>query len=188
MMTAEEAKRIIREDPEGDIGARFEAIKTAFRVLGRSASMKDIWAWAERTQPKDARERLEEIRIELEEDRREIRKLERKRSARHASIFPGAIDYSSDRVQTSARNPMEEWMADIDEIDKEISGRQQAFGEKKDRYTAECDLWNEPVIWEHYINLTPWKLVGKKLGISKKAAYRQRKEYFERQRSSKNNS
>ena len=180
-MNIEEAKRIIREDtPDGNIAARLEAINIALRVLGKSASMKEIFAWAERHE--DARDRLEDIFIELGNDQREIWKLKEKRRERYASIFPGAIDYSRDKVQTSASSPMEGWMADIDAMDKDIMSMQRALGYKKDRYTAEFNLWDEPVIREHYINLTPWKRVGAKLGISRKTVYNRRKRYFETQK------
>lgn len=180
-MTVEEAKRVIREDtPDGNIAARLEAIQIALQVLGRSASMKKIWAWAEKAE--DIRDQLEEVYIELNSDMRKLQKLKEKREERYASIFPGAIDYSRDKVQSSASNPMEGWMADIDAMDKEIASMQRIIGYKKDRYTAEFNLWGEPVIWEHYINLTPWKRVGAKLGISRKTVYNQRKWYFEKQK------
>lgn len=47
MMTEEEAKRIILEDPHGNIVKRMEAIAVAKSILGEDCTMKDIWEWAE---------------------------------------------------------------------------------------------------------------------------------------------
>lgn len=47
MMTDEEAKRIILDDPHGNIVKRMEAIAVARKVLGEECTMKDIWEWAE---------------------------------------------------------------------------------------------------------------------------------------------
>lgn len=47
-MTEEEAKRIIIDDPHGNIIKRMEAIAVARRVLGEQCTMKDIWEWAEK--------------------------------------------------------------------------------------------------------------------------------------------
>lgn len=46
-MTEEEAKEVINKDPEGNITKRLEAINTALSVLGKDATMKEIWKWAE---------------------------------------------------------------------------------------------------------------------------------------------
>ena len=46
-MTEEEAKRIIRDDPNGDVIKRLEAIDVAESVLGDDYTMEDIWKWAE---------------------------------------------------------------------------------------------------------------------------------------------
>ena len=46
-MSEEEAKRIILEDPHGNIIKRMEAIAAAKSILGEDCSMKDIWEWAE---------------------------------------------------------------------------------------------------------------------------------------------
>lgn len=46
-MTTEEAKRIILDDPEGNIVKRMEAIAVAKSVLGEDCTMKEIWRWAE---------------------------------------------------------------------------------------------------------------------------------------------
>lgn len=46
-MTEEEAKRIILEDPEGNIVKRMEAIAVARYFLGENCTMKEIWHWAE---------------------------------------------------------------------------------------------------------------------------------------------
>ena len=46
-MTEEEAKKIILDDPEGNIIKRIEAIAVARSVLGEDCTMKDIWRWAE---------------------------------------------------------------------------------------------------------------------------------------------
>lgn len=46
-MTEEEAKKIIRDDPNGDIIKRLTAIAVAKKVLGENCTMKDIWRWAE---------------------------------------------------------------------------------------------------------------------------------------------
>lgn len=46
-MTEEEAKRIILDDPEGNIVKRMEAIAVARYYLGEDCTMKEIWEWAE---------------------------------------------------------------------------------------------------------------------------------------------
>lgn len=46
-MSEEEAKRIILEDPHGNIVKRMEAIAVARSILGEDCTMKDIWEWAE---------------------------------------------------------------------------------------------------------------------------------------------
>lgn len=46
-MTAEEAKEIILNDPDGDILKRMEAIAVAREILGEDCTMKEIWRWAE---------------------------------------------------------------------------------------------------------------------------------------------
>lgn len=47
-MTEEEAKRIILDDPEGNIVKRMEAIAVARFFLGEDCTMKEVWEWAER--------------------------------------------------------------------------------------------------------------------------------------------
>ena len=46
-MTEAEAKRVIREDPEGNIIRRLEAIEVAEAVLGEDCTMESVWRWAE---------------------------------------------------------------------------------------------------------------------------------------------
>lgn len=46
-MSEEEAKRIIREDPAGNIWKRIEAIFIAERALGEDCTVSDILRWAE---------------------------------------------------------------------------------------------------------------------------------------------
>lgn len=46
-MTEEEAKRIILEDPHGNIVKRMEAIAVARYCLGEDCTMEEIWKWAE---------------------------------------------------------------------------------------------------------------------------------------------
>lgn len=46
-MTEEEAKRIILEDPHGNIVKRMEAIAVARYFLGEDCTMEEIWKWAE---------------------------------------------------------------------------------------------------------------------------------------------
>lgn len=46
-MSEEEAKRIILEDPHGNIIKRMEAIAVAKNILGENCTMKEIWRWAE---------------------------------------------------------------------------------------------------------------------------------------------
>ena len=46
-MTEAEAKKIIIDDPEGNIVKRMEAIAVARSVLGEDATMEQIWKWAE---------------------------------------------------------------------------------------------------------------------------------------------
>ena len=48
VMSEEEAKRIILEDPHGNIIQRMEAIAVAKEVLGEDCTMKEIWEWAEK--------------------------------------------------------------------------------------------------------------------------------------------
>lgn len=46
-MTDEEAKRIILDDPAGNIVKRMEAIAVARYFLGEDCTMEEIWRWAE---------------------------------------------------------------------------------------------------------------------------------------------
>lgn len=46
-MTEAEAKAVIRDDPEGNIAKRIEAIEVAKAVLGEGCTMADIWEWVE---------------------------------------------------------------------------------------------------------------------------------------------
>lgn len=46
-MTEEEAKRIILEDPDGNIIKRMEAIAVARYYLGEDCTMEEIWKWEE---------------------------------------------------------------------------------------------------------------------------------------------
>ena len=46
-MTEEEAKKIIRDDPDGDIRKRIEALQVAVAVLGDDCTMADVWRWAD---------------------------------------------------------------------------------------------------------------------------------------------
>lgn len=46
-MTVQDAKKVIREDPDGNICRRLEAIHTAEMCLGDDCTMADIYKWAE---------------------------------------------------------------------------------------------------------------------------------------------
>ena len=46
-MTEQEAKKVIREDPGGNITNRIEAITVALSTLGQTATMGEIYKWAE---------------------------------------------------------------------------------------------------------------------------------------------
>lgn len=46
-MTKEEAKKILREDPQGNIMKRIEAVFVAERELGDTCTISDIMRWAE---------------------------------------------------------------------------------------------------------------------------------------------
>lgn len=46
-MKVEEAKKIIREQPKGNIAERLEAIRTAVAILGDDADEDMIREWAE---------------------------------------------------------------------------------------------------------------------------------------------
>lgn len=46
-MTEEEAKKIIRDDPRGDVIQRLTALAVAEKVLGEDCTMSEIWKWAE---------------------------------------------------------------------------------------------------------------------------------------------
>ena len=125
---------------------------------------------------------LQSIYDELKNDEYEIRRAEEERKNRYVSAFPGAIDYSREKVQTSASNPMENWIADIDQLDRRIQELKEALYVKRRRYTAIYHLEDYPVIKAHYIDLVPWKEVGPRLGISRMTVHRRRKEYEEKQR------
>lgn len=44
-MTEQEAKKVIREDPGGNITNRIEAINVALSILGQKATIREIYAW-----------------------------------------------------------------------------------------------------------------------------------------------
>ena len=46
-MTEAEAKRIIVDDPGGNIARRLDALEVAYYILGNDCTMEDIWRWAE---------------------------------------------------------------------------------------------------------------------------------------------
>lgn len=46
-MTEEEAKKIIRDDPRGDVIQRLTALEVAENALGEDCTMEEIWKWAE---------------------------------------------------------------------------------------------------------------------------------------------
>lgn len=46
-MTEEEAKKIIRDDPRGDVIQRLTALAVAENALGEDCTMSEIWKWAE---------------------------------------------------------------------------------------------------------------------------------------------
>lgn len=46
-MTENEAKEIIKNDPDGNITKRLEALRIARQILGENCSMQQIWAWIE---------------------------------------------------------------------------------------------------------------------------------------------
>lgn len=46
-MTEEEAKKIIRDDPRGDVIQRLTALAVAENALGEDCTMEEIWKWAE---------------------------------------------------------------------------------------------------------------------------------------------
>lgn len=46
-MTEEEAREILRNDPQGNIAARYEAIQVAVGVLGQDCTMKEFWRWVD---------------------------------------------------------------------------------------------------------------------------------------------
>lgn len=45
-MTEEEARKIIKEDPQGNIVKRLEALSVAEQILGK-CSMERIWKWVD---------------------------------------------------------------------------------------------------------------------------------------------
>lgn len=47
-MSEEQAKRIIRDDPRGDILQRLMALAVAEQELGTDCTMEDIWKWADK--------------------------------------------------------------------------------------------------------------------------------------------
>lgn len=47
-MTQQQAKQILTSDgPPANIAEHIEAINVAIRALGGSATMRDVWRWAE---------------------------------------------------------------------------------------------------------------------------------------------
>lgn len=47
IMSEQEAKNVILNDPNGNILKRMEAIAVARSVLGEDCTMEEIWKWAE---------------------------------------------------------------------------------------------------------------------------------------------
>lgn len=52
-MTVQEAKRILREDPQGNIMKRIEAVFVAEKILGEDCTTGDIMKWAEEDDEQD---------------------------------------------------------------------------------------------------------------------------------------
>jgi hypothetical protein len=46
-MTEQEAKDIIRADPQGNIKQRMEALEVAEQVLGKDYTMTEFWRWVD---------------------------------------------------------------------------------------------------------------------------------------------
>ena len=46
-MTEQEAKEIIRADPQGNIKLRLEAFEVAEQILGNDYTMQEFWRWAD---------------------------------------------------------------------------------------------------------------------------------------------
>lgn len=47
MMTEQEAKEIIKNEPYTNVRKHLEAIQVAVKALGEDCTMADIWKWAE---------------------------------------------------------------------------------------------------------------------------------------------
>ena len=47
IMSEETAKKIILNDPQGNIVKRMEAVAIARSILGEDCTMEDVWKWAE---------------------------------------------------------------------------------------------------------------------------------------------
>lgn len=45
IMTEQEAKQILREDPKGDTIKRLEAMEKAIEILGENCKMTEFWKW-----------------------------------------------------------------------------------------------------------------------------------------------
>lgn len=46
-MTEQEAKDIIRADPQGNIKQRMEALEVAEEILGKDYTMTEFWRWVD---------------------------------------------------------------------------------------------------------------------------------------------
>ena len=66
-MKIEEAKRIIREQPRGNVAERIEAIRIAVLMLGDDADEEMIREWAERSGG-DGQEEAEPVYRRLRDD------------------------------------------------------------------------------------------------------------------------
>lgn len=166
-MTEAEARRVIREDPEGSIVKRLEAIEVAEAVLGEDCTMESVWRWAERT----TKEYLQCIADELENDEKCIRRLYDRYMQEYSGVFGTGIRYDRDKVQTSIGGQgLDGWYVNVEEMLKELNSAILAFREKRERYASA--LSGYPVLCLKYVDRFSVGRISRRLHISRRSVWR----------------
>ena len=93
------------------------------------------------------------------------------------SVLPRGIRYDTDPVQTSPTDPMPEYAANLDELEREldklIEAYHRAMGEVYETICNIPDLRVRVVMTKHYVRGKSWPVVAEECQVSRRTALRQ---------------
>lgn len=105
-----------------------------------------------------------------------IKRLCSKRDALQSCLIPGAIQYDSDRVQTSPSDKMPDTVAEIVEIDNKIRRLAQERAETIIKITDMIDLLEDniekDVLYERYISQRKISEIAEEMAYTRDAVYK----------------